>query len=93
MTQQALGARPSRSGFVDVPDTQLRELGAEAVEVQAQLALSKALARLLFLGDSFIPETGDLGSRVPRHDDDAIDVGDDDITRLESAPRRRRPER
>ena len=55
--------------------TELRQLRAEAVEIEAELALPQPLARFLLLGQPLMPRPRDVGRGRSRHDDDAIDVG------------------
>src|SRR5687767_16033692 len=64
--------------FVPPLGSQLGELRAQAVEVESELAVAQLLACLLFLGDALGAQPRDLGGSLPSHDDDAIDVGDDD---------------
>src|SRR5439155_26001810 len=65
--------------FVNVLHAELGELGAEAVEVQPQLARAQPLARLLLFRDALAAEARDLGGARTRHPDDAVGVADDDV--------------
>src|SRR5262249_15285671 len=65
-----------------VDEAALGELLAHVVDVEAELAFLQALARAGFLGGASIARFHHVAPLEPRHDADAVVVGDHDISRV-----------
>src|SRR5262249_7091533 len=69
-----------------VDEAALGELLAHVVDVEAELAFLQALTRAGFLGGASIARLQHVGRLEPRHDADAVVVGDHDIPPVHQTP-------
>src|SRR5262245_46133165 len=82
-SDNALTSRASSA----VLQTQLRELLAHLVHVEAELAGGEALALLFLIGDALLGSFGDFRSLGARHDANAVIIRDDHIARFDALTR------
>src|SRR5580698_10028330 len=67
--------------FVDVFHAEFFELRAKTVKIDAQFSPPQPFASHVFLGKALLSERRHFSRELPRYHDNAIGVGDDDVSR------------